>query len=81
MENRWRYLYTNEKQTQISIQDWKEKQVGIYLRNQNMKDETFDYQYKKRAECEKIHGHIKGTVKFDIRKVRNQSRKQNSTLY
>ncbi len=52
----------------------------IYLRNQNIKDETFDYQYKMRAECEKIHGHIKGTVKFDIRKVRNQSGKLYSLL-
>jgi hypothetical protein len=40
-----------------------------------MKDEFFDDQYKKRAECEKIHGHIKGTVKFDIRRVRNESRR------
>jgi len=42
--------------------------VGMYLRNQNIRDEAFDEQYKKRAECEKTHGHIKGIVKFDIRR-------------
>ena len=52
----------------------------MYLRNQNIRDKAFDDQYKKRAEYEKIHGHIKGTVKFDIRRVRNQSRKLYSLL-
>ncbi|MDD3874290.1 MAG: hypothetical protein PHE01_08890, partial [Methanosarcina sp.] len=42
----------------------RKEQVGMYLRNQNIRDKAFDDQYKKRAECEKIHGHIKGTVKF-----------------
>src|SRR5664280_3809731 len=35
------------------------KQVGMYLRNQNILDKLFQAMYKKRAECEKIHGHIK----------------------
>ena len=52
-----------------------QKQVGMYLRNQNISDESFNEQYKKRDECEKIHGHIKCTVKFDIKRVRNESRK------
>ena len=47
----------------------------MYLRNQNIRDESFDEQYKNRAECGKTRGHIKGTVKFDIRRVRNISRK------
>jgi len=58
----------------------RKEQVGMYLRNQNIRDKAFDDQYKKRAEYEKIHGHIKGTVKFDIRRVRNQSRKLYSLL-
>ncbi|AKB58931.1 hypothetical protein MSBR2_2415 [Methanosarcina barkeri 227] len=70
MENKLRFLY----------EIGRKEQVGMYLRNQNIRDETFDDQYKKRAECEKIHGHIKGTVKFDIRRVRNQSRKLYSLL-
>jgi hypothetical protein len=45
----------------------------MYLRNQNTKDESFKELYKKRAECEKIHGLIKDTVKFDVRRVRKES--------
>ena len=52
----------------------------MYLRNQNIKDETFKELYKKRAECEKIHGHIKDTVKFDVRRLRKESRKLYSLL-
>ena len=61
----------------------RKEQVGMYLRNQNIRDESFDEQYKKRAECEETHGHIKSTentVKFDIRRVRNVSRKLYSLL-
>ena len=70
MENKLKFLY----------EIGRKEQVGMYLRNQNIRDESFDDQYKKRAECEKIHGHIKGTVKFDIRRVRNESRKLYSLL-
>ena len=65
MENKLKFLY----------EIGRKEQIGMYLRNQNIRDKAFDDQYKKRAECEKIHGHIKGTVKFDIRRVRNESRK------
>ncbi len=64
MENKLKFLMRLEGK----------EQVGMYLRNQNIRDESFDDQYKKRAECEKIHGNITGTVKFDIRRVRNGSR-------
>jgi len=70
MESKLKFLYENERK----------EQVGMYLRNQNIRDESFDDQYKKRAECEKIHGHIKGTVKFDIRRLRNESKKLYSLL-
>ena len=43
-------------------------------RRANIRDESFDEQHKKRTECEKTHGPIKSTVKFDIRKGRNVSR-------
>ncbi len=43
--------------------------------NQNIRDESFNEQYKKRAECEKIHGHIKDVVKFEIRRIRNKDKK------
>jgi hypothetical protein len=70
MENKLKFLY----------EIGRKEQVGMYLRNQNIRDKAFDDQYKKRVECEKVHGHIKGTVKFDIRRVRNQSRKLYSLL-
>ncbi len=70
MDNKLKFLY----------EIGRKEQVGMYLRNQNIRDESFDEQYKKRAECEKTHGHIKGTVKFDIRRIRNASRKLYSLL-
>ena len=77
MENKLKFLYEiGRKEHEIR----RKEQVRMYLRNQNIRDKAFDDQYKKRAECEKIHGHIKGTVKFDIRRVRNQSRKLYSLL-
>ena len=51
------------------------EQVGMYLRNQNIVDKLFKDLYKKKAECEKIHGHIKQVVKFDIRRTTNKSKK------
>ena len=69
-EEKLNFLYRNGRRVQ----------VGMYLRNQNIKDETFKELYKKRAECEKIHGHIKDTVKFDVRRLRKESRKLYSLL-
>ena len=65
MKNKLKFPYENGRR----------KQVGMYIRNQNISDESFNEQYKKRDEYEKIHGHIKCTIKFDIRRVRNESRK------
>ena len=70
MKNKLKFLYENGRK----------KQVGMYLRNQNISDESFNEQYNKGDECEKIHGHIKCTVKFYIRRVRNESRKLYSLL-
>ena len=70
MENKLKFLYDIGRK----------EQVGMYFRNKNIRDESFEEQYKKRNECEKTHGHMKGTVKFDIRKVRNVSRKLYSLL-
>lgn len=56
------------------------EQIGMYLRNQNIRDNLFMIFYKKRGECEPKHRHIKDTVKFDIRKVRVESRELYSLL-
>ena len=64
IDDKLRFLYENGRK----------EQVGIYLRNQNLKDKTFPDSCKLRQECERIHGHIKNTVKFDVRRVREESR-------
>jgi hypothetical protein len=49
-------------------------QIGMYLRNK--KFEIFSLNtYVKKVLCERIHGHIKDTVKFDVSIVRKGSRK------
>jgi hypothetical protein len=70
MEDKLKFLYEIEGR----------EQVGMYLRNQNIVDKLFKDLYKKRAECEKIHGHIKQVVKFDIRRIRNKSKKLYSLI-
>jgi hypothetical protein len=64
IDDKLRFLYENGRQ----------EQVGMYLRNQNLKDKTFPDSCKLRQECERIHGHIKNTVKFDVRRTREESR-------
>ena len=64
IDDKLRFLYENGRK----------EQVGMYLRNQNLKDKTFPDSYKLRQECERIHGHIKNTVKFDVRRIRKESR-------
>lgn len=50
------------------------EQVGMYLRNENLKDKSFPDSYKLRSECERIHGHIKNTVKFNVRRIMEESK-------
>jgi hypothetical protein len=70
IEVKLKFLYENGRS----------EQVGMYLRNINMRDRLFLSLYKKRGECEPKHGHIKDVVKFDIRRVRAESRKLYSLL-
>ena len=51
-----------------------QEQVGTYFRNRNLANELFPDSCKFRSECERIHRHIKGTVKLDVRNVRDGSR-------
>lgn len=57
-------LYENDRQ----------EQVGMYIRNKNLEDKTFPESKKLRQECERIHGHIKNTLKFDVRYIVDKSR-------
>ena len=70
MEDKLKFLYEIGRR----------EQVGMYLRNQNILDKLFQALYKKRAECEKTHEHIKQVVKFDIIRIRNGSKKLYSLL-
>ncbi len=45
-----------------------------------MRDNLFLSLYKKRGECEPKHGHIKDVLKFNIRRIRVESRKLYSLL-
>ena len=53
------------------------EQVGMFLRNQNLTDPSFEEMYKIRCDCEKTHNHIKSIVKFDVRKIREESKEFN----
>jgi hypothetical protein len=64
IDKKLRFLYENGRQDQ----------VGMYLRNQHLKDKTFPDSCKLRSECERIHNHIKNTVKFDVRHIMEKSR-------
>lgn len=64
IDEKLRFLYEHGRQ----------EQVGMYLRNQNLKNKTFPDSAKLRKECERIHEHIKATVKFNVRYVREKSR-------
>jgi hypothetical protein len=57
-------LYENDRQ----------EPVGMYIRNKNLEDKTFPESKKLRQECERIHGHIKYTLKFDVRYIVDKSR-------
>lgn len=39
-----------------------------------LKDKSFPDSYKLRSECERIHGHIKNTVKFNVRRIMEESK-------
>lgn len=59
-----RFLYENGRK----------EQVGMYLRNQNLKDKSSPDSRNLREECERIHGHIKNTVKFNVRRIMEESK-------
>ena len=56
------------------------EQVGMHLRNQNLKDNNSPDSHNLRKECERIHGHIKNTVKFDVRRIKEESKELYSII-
>jgi len=69
-----------DKKLKFLYENGRKEQVGMYLRNQNLKDISFPDSYKLRSECERIHAHIKNTVKFDVRRVRKEGRELYSKI-
>ncbi|CAD6493523.1 MAG: hypothetical protein LAKADJCE_00530 [Candidatus Argoarchaeum ethanivorans] len=74
-----KYMKINKK-LKFLYKNGRQEQVGMYLRNHNLKDKTFPDSCKLRSECERIHGHIKNTMKFDVRRVRKESRELYSKI-
>jgi hypothetical protein len=64
IDGKLKLLYENERQ----------EQVGMYIRNKNLEDKTFPQSDSLRQECERIHGHIKNTLKFDVRYIVDERR-------
>ena len=64
IDEKLKFLYKNDRQ----------EQVGMYIRNKNLEDKTFPQSINLRQECERIHGHIKNTLKFDVRYIVGESR-------
>jgi hypothetical protein len=69
-----------EKKLRLLYENGRKKQVGMHLRNKNIEDEGFEEEYAKRAECERIHKNIKWTVKFDVKGMKNASKKMYSIM-
>jgi hypothetical protein len=51
------------------------EQVGMFWRNKNPRDPKFDEIHRKRSDCERTHGYLKALFKFDVRHVRNTSKR------
>lgn len=64
IDEKLRFLYENGRK----------EQVGMHLRNQNLRDKSSPDSFNLRSECERIHGHIKNTVKFNVRRVMEESK-------
>ena len=68
-----KYMTIDEK-LKLLYENGRQEQVGMYIRNKNLEDKTFPESKKLREECERIHGHIKKTLKFDVRYIVDKSR-------
>ena len=66
---------TIEKKLEFLYEQGRQEQVGMYFRNQNLRNPAFDLVYSRRGDCERTHNNIKSIVKFDVRKVRNDSKR------
>ena len=63
IENKLLFLFNNGR----------EKQVGMYLRNQNLKNPYFKEEYKSRSDCERTHSHMKRMFNFRVKWIQERS--------
>lgn len=54
------------------------EQVGAYLRNQILENGVDEEAYPLRKHQERIHDHMKGTIKFNVRRVHDKQKKHHT---
>lgn len=59
----------------FSQEEKRREQVGAYLRNEILENGLDVNAYPLRKHQERIHDHMKGTVKFDVRRIHNKQKK------
>jgi len=70
IENKLKFLYINGRK----------RQIGMYLRNQNLLNPNFKSEYKSRSDCERTHSHMKHTFNFRVKWIQNRSKELYMTL-
>ena len=63
-----------EKKLIFLYNNGREKQVGMYLRNQNLIKADFKAEYKSRSDCERTHSHMKRMFHFTVKWVQQRSK-------
>ena len=62
MEDKFSSMYQNGRMVQ----------VGMYLRNQKIRDYAFKELSKRERNAKMIHGNIKDAVKFEVRRIKKE---------
>ena len=69
-----------EKKLLFLTNNGREKQVGMYLRNQNLLNPNFKTEYKSRSDCERTHSHMKRMFNFSVKWIQKRSKEFYMTL-
>ena len=56
------------------MENGRERQVGMYLRNKNLLNPNFKNEYKSRGDCERTHSHMKRMFNFKVKWIQNRSK-------
>ena len=54
------------------MENGRERQVGMYLRNKNLLNPNFKNEYKSRGDCERTHSHMKRMFNFKVKWIQKQ---------